>query len=117
MTAPARPVISREQQEELDPILTQAGDYGLIPSDALGLADLLMAAYLLGRRHAAPPPADWTTELSRAAARIGAAQMAQAVAEVTGSPTDPEVIAGIERLTGETYDPATGAWHRAEARP
>lgn len=42
-----RAVITREQQSDLDPILGEAMVLGL------GLADLVMAAYLLGREHEA----------------------------------------------------------------
>jgi hypothetical protein len=65
------------------------------------------------------PPGDadeWTAALKDAAAQIGAARMAAAVAAVQGEPgpLHPDIIRGIERLTGETYDPATGAWTRPE---
>ena len=42
----------------------------------------------------------------RAAARdLGAERIIETVRLATGSPVDPDLIAAIGRLTGETYDP------------
>ena len=47
---PANPnVVTRAQQQELDPILNQAATY-----PGLGPTDLVMSAYNLGRTHASP---------------------------------------------------------------
>jgi hypothetical protein len=50
--------------------------------------------------------------LRAASAEIGAARMAAVVAAIMGGPVHPDVIAGVERLTGERYDPDTGTWAR-----
>jgi hypothetical protein len=88
VTDDTRPLITREQQAELDPILNQAADFGfgLIP-----VADLIMAAYKLGRTHGQQSPA--------AALKARLATMPGAEA--------PEIIAAI--LDGVRAQHATGA--------
>jgi hypothetical protein len=58
-----------------------------------------------------PPEADWTETLKAAAAQIGAARMAAAIAAIQPGPVHPDIIRGIERLTGERYDPAVDRWY------
>jgi hypothetical protein len=63
----------------------------------------------------APLDAGLTEALKAGARQIGAARMAAAVQAIQGE-VHPDVIAGIEKLTGETYDPQTGTWTPADAR-
>jgi hypothetical protein len=93
-------------------------------TEAIGLAQAAAGGRLFGvayqvirvppgavpARAAANGAIDWTAVLSAAAGRLGAAHLANAVTAVTGETLDPEVIGGIERLTGETYHPGTGTW-------
>jgi hypothetical protein len=55
-------------------------------------------------------PDELDAALKAAAAEIGAERMAAAVAAIMGEPVHPDVIAGIERLTGARYDAETGIW-------
>ena len=57
-------------------------------------------------------PVDWEAALKDAGRQIGAARLAAAVTanlDLDG-PLHPDIIAGIERLTGERYDPGAGTW-------
>jgi hypothetical protein len=53
---------------------------------------------------------DLTAAIMRGAREIGATRLAAAVAAGTGEPVHPDIIRGLEQLTGETYDPETGTW-------
>jgi hypothetical protein len=44
------------------------------------------------------------------ATRLAAAAAAGLAADGATGPLHPDIIAGIEQLTGETYDPETGTW-------